>query len=56
MDNLVMLIELIPQIIAIASMVCAITPTPKDDVMLGKVYKILEILALNIGKAKMPSK
>lgn len=51
-----MLIELIPQIIAIASMVCAITPTPKDDVMLGKVYKILEILALNIGKAKMPSK
>lgn len=56
MDNIFMIIELIPQIIAIASMVCAITPTPKDDVMLGKVYKILELLALNVGKAKMPNK
>ena len=35
-----------------ASILCALTPTPKDDVMIGKLYKILEMLALNIGKAK----
>jgi len=56
LSDIFMLIELIPQIIAIASMVCALTPTPKDDAILGKVYKILELLALNIGKAKMPNK
>jgi hypothetical protein len=56
LTDIFMLIELIPQIIAIASMVCALTPTPKDDAILGKVYKILELLALNIGKAKMPNK
>jgi len=37
---------------AIASIICAVTPTEKDDKMLSKVYKALEILALNIGKAK----
>jgi len=56
LTDIFMLIELIPQIIAIASMICALTPTPKDDAILGKVYKILELLALNIGKAKMPNK
>ncbi len=35
-----------------ASILCALTPTPKDDKMIGKLYKILETLALNIGKAK----
>ncbi len=35
-----------------ASIICALTPTPKDDAMIGKLYKILETLALNIGKAK----
>ena len=35
-----------------ASILCALTPTPKDDAMIGKLYKILELMALNIGKAK----
>ena len=35
-----------------ASIICALTPTPKDDVWIGKAYKFLEVLALNIGKAK----
>jgi len=35
-----------------ASIICAVTPTVKDDVLIGKLYKILEIAALNIGKAK----
>ena len=35
-----------------ASILCALTPTPKDEAMIGKLYKILELMALNIGKAK----
>lgn len=37
---------------AAASILCALTPTPKDDAFLGKAYKVLEFLALNIGRAK----
>jgi len=37
---------------AAASTICALTPTRKDDNFLGKVYKVLEFLALNIGRAK----
>ena len=35
-----------------ASIICALTPSPRDDAMIGKLYQILEMLALNIGKAK----
>jgi hypothetical protein len=37
---------------AAASIICALTPTRKDDDVLGKIYKVLEFLALNIGRAK----
>ncbi len=39
-------------VIALASIICSITPTPKDDIWIGKLYKLIEMLALNIGKAK----
>jgi|TARA_A100001015_G_scaffold158448_2_gene175843 hypothetical protein len=39
-------------VIAVCSLIAAVTPTPKDDVWIGKAYKFLEVLALNIGKAK----
>lgn len=32
--------------------VCALTPTPKDDNMIKKLYSVIELLALNILKAK----
>jgi hypothetical protein len=35
-----------------ASSITALTPTPKEGTFLGKVYKVIEVLALNIGKAK----
>ena len=38
-------------IIEIASLVAAITPTPKGDKFLAKLYKVIDFLALNIGKA-----
>jgi hypothetical protein len=35
-----------------ASALAALTPTPKDDTFVGKLYKVVDFLALNIGKAK----
>ena len=37
---------------ALCSVIVATTPTPKDDAILNKVYKIFEIAALTVGKAK----
>ena len=42
----------ITAIVAIASLVAAVTPTPKGDKFLSKLYKGIDFLALNIGKAK----
>ena len=39
-------------IVALASAVSAITPTPKDDKWVGKAYKVLDWLSLNVFKAK----
>lgn len=39
-------------VVAIASIVAALTPTPKDDGWVAKAYKIVDWLALNVGKAK----
>jgi len=39
-------------IVTVASIIAASTPTPKDDVWIGKLYKFIDILAINIGKAK----
>ena len=45
-------IAVIPSIVMGASLICALTPTPKDDEIVGKIYKILDWCALNVGKAK----
>lgn len=39
-------------VVAVASAIASVTPTPKDDEFVAKLYKILDALALNIGKAK----
>lgn len=35
-----------------AKAIVALTPTPRDDEIVGKVYKVIEYLALNFGRAK----
>ena len=37
---------------AAASAICALTPTPKDDTTVRKVYRVIEILGLLVGRAK----
>ena len=46
------IIGYVTMIVTIASLVAASTPTPKDDIWIGKLYKLIDLLALNIGKAK----
>lgn len=53
METIIQIFEAIPYLIAAASAICAATPSPKDDALLAKLYKLLEIAALNIGKAKL---
>ena len=45
-------LNLATALVAFCSAICALTPTPKDDAIIAKVYKLLELFALNIGKAK----
>ena len=39
-------------VVAAASAIAALTPTPTDDGFVAKAYKIIDWLALNVGKAK----
>jgi|TARA_B100002019_G_scaffold259443_1_gene244844 hypothetical protein len=38
--------------VTLASVVSAMTPTPKDDAIVAKAKKALDLLAVNIGHAK----
>jgi hypothetical protein len=42
----------ITAVIAAASAIAALTPTPRDNWLLRKVAALVDFLALNIGKAK----
>ena len=48
--------SIVAAVIALASAIAAATPTPKEGTVLAKVYSIIDILALNIGKAKETGK
>ncbi|MBI1261411.1 MAG: hypothetical protein GC184_06775 [Rhizobiales bacterium] len=39
-------------LVGAASAVAAATPTPKDDKIIGKIYRVVNVLALNVGFAK----
>lgn len=42
----------ITAVISAASAIAALTPTPKDDAFVGKLYRLVDFFALNVGKAK----
>jgi hypothetical protein len=45
-------VQLASLVVAVASTIASVTDTPKDDVWVAKAYKIIDALAINIGKAK----
>ena len=53
LEWLTTIISIVTSIVCAASFIAAVTKTPKDDELIGKFYKVIEVLALNIGKAKM---
>ena len=50
--DLMTLVTTATTIVTVASVVAATTPTPKDDEFVAKMYKFIDLLAINIGKAK----
>ena len=51
-ENKEAIIQVVTAVIAAASAIAALTPTPKDDGLLKKVAKIVDLLALNVFRAK----
>lgn len=53
MEFLADLLSYAGMFVAVSSAICAATPTPKDEYVMGKyIYPVIEILALNFGRAK----
>lgn len=52
MEHLNQYLEVALAIHAAASAIVALTPTPRDNAIVGKFYKLIEIAALVIGRAK----
>lgn len=55
-SNIEIVVSTLTGIIAIASIFIAGTPTPNPDSTLGKIYKVVELLSLTVGKAKETGK
>lgn len=51
-DNIGTIIDIATAIVTAASGVAALTPTPKDDPLARAAYRIIDTLALNVGRAK----
>jgi len=51
-ETILYYIEIAGVVIACASAIAASTETPKDDAFIAKIYKYVDLLALNFGKAK----
>jgi len=52
LDNASDLIQVLTAVVTTASLIAALTPTHTDDGFVKWGYKILDLLALNVGKAK----
>ena len=57
MDTLLQLLSpqwvaIVTAVVTLASAIAAITPTPAPGTALAKVYWLIDLLAINIGKAK----
>lgn len=52
LDNANGIIQALTAVVTAASLISALTPTPKDDGVVKWLYKIVDLLALNVGKAK----
>jgi hypothetical protein len=49
-DNTI--VTVVTSVVTVFSVIAASTPTPKEGTFLSKLYKLVDILAVNVGKAK----
>jgi len=56
MEFIMNLVQGVTAVIATASIVAAVTPTPQDDKWIAKMYAILDLAAMNVGFAKDKAK
>ena len=52
MQVLADLVSVAPMVIRVGSIIAAVTPTPKDDAWMAKLYRFIDIMAVNVGHAK----
>ena len=52
MQVLADLASVAPMGISVCSIIAAVTPTPKDDAWMAKLYRFIDIMAVNVGHAK----
>ena len=50
--SILLVVTIVTSAVAIASLIAATTPTPKDNHWSAKFYKVIDVVALNVGKAK----
>ena len=46
------LLNVAAMVVATCSAIAALTPTPVDDGIVARLYKVIDFFALNIGRAK----
>lgn len=51
-NTLSIALEVLCAAVAIASAASAVSPTPKQGHWIGRIYQVLDIVALNVGYAK----
>ena len=51
-NNAEYIVDKISNVVFLFSVIAAATPTPKDDTLAKSLYKVVDILAVNVWKAK----
>jgi hypothetical protein len=51
-EQITHILEMVTSIIGIASVVAALTPTPKDNAVLVKAKQVVDLLAINVLNAE----
>lgn len=46
------LLAIVTAAVTLASLIAALTPSPKDDGIIAKLRKLVDLVALNVGNAK----
>ena len=51
-ENWAAVLSVLTALVTLASAISAMTDTPKDDAVVSKLKRFIDMLALNVGKAK----